>query len=67
MDERKGVKAAERQGLRVTGTLGVLDLGAERGFLDFSQAIYALGRTTFRRPEKLLNALLIKHEQRKGT
>lgn len=62
MDDRRGVRAAERQGLRVTGTLGVLDLAAERGLIDFAEAIGALERTTFRRPEKLLNALLAKHK-----
>jgi predicted nucleic acid-binding protein len=31
MDDRRGVKAAERKGLVVTGTLGVLDLAAQRG------------------------------------
>jgi predicted nucleic acid-binding protein len=63
MDERRGVRAAERQGLRVTGTLGVLDLAAECGLIDFAQAISALGRTTFRRPEGLLNALTAKHRR----
>jgi hypothetical protein len=31
IDDRAGVRAAKRRGLRVTGTLGVLDLAAERG------------------------------------
>jgi len=39
MDDRKGVSAAERRGLRVTGTLGVLDLAAERGLVDFGQRL----------------------------
>lgn len=63
MDDRKGVSAAERKGLRVTGTLGVLDIAAERGLVDFGQAIEKLERTTFRRPEALLDALLKKHAQ----
>jgi predicted nucleic acid-binding protein len=61
IDERGGVRAAQRQGLRVTGTLGVLDLAAERGLLDFAQAIRLLEGTTFRRPTALLEALLLKH------
>ena len=61
MDDRKGVRAAERKGLRVTGTLGVLDLAAERGLVDFAEAIKALETTTFRRPAALLQALLRKH------
>lgn len=63
MDERRGVRAAERRGLRVTGTLGVLDLAAERGLLDFGQAIQLLEATTFRRPTALLEALLLKHRE----
>lgn len=59
---RRGVRAAERQGLRVTGTLGVLDLAAERGLLDFAQAIQFLEATTFRRPMALLETLLLKHK-----
>ena len=55
MDDRKGVNAAERMGLRVTGTLGVLDLAAEHGLVDFGQAIQKLGRTSFHRPEALLD------------
>jgi predicted nucleic acid-binding protein len=31
VDDRKGVYVARQQGLRVTATLGVLDLAAERG------------------------------------
>jgi predicted nucleic acid-binding protein len=31
MDDRRRVIAAERQGLNVTGTLGVLDVAADHG------------------------------------
>jgi predicted nucleic acid-binding protein len=61
MDERDGVKIARKQGLRVTGTLGVLDLAAERGLVDFAEAVQQLQRTTFHRPEALLQTLLKKH------
>jgi predicted nucleic acid-binding protein len=61
MDDRKGVIAAERQGLNVTGTLGVLDLAAERRLIDFAQAVAALKLTTFRMPLALLGELLNKH------
>jgi predicted nucleic acid-binding protein len=61
IDDRRGIRAARQQGLRVTGTLGLLDLAAERGFIDFAQAIAELEQTTFRRPEALLEALLKKH------
>jgi len=52
---------AAQQGLRVTGTLGVLDLAAERGLVDFRAAIGKLELTSFRRPETVLRALLAKH------
>jgi predicted nucleic acid-binding protein len=61
MDDRKGVIAAERLGLNVTGTLGVLDFAAERGLVDFAQAVSALRLTTFRMPASLLGELLNKH------
>ena len=61
IDDRRGIRAAKQQGLRVTGTLGVLDLAAERGLVDFDHAIRMLETTSFRRPEALLQALLNKH------
>lgn len=66
MDDRKGVRAAEKRGLSVTGTLGVLDVAAERGLVDFSQAIQKLERTNFRRPEAVLADLLRKHAREGG-
>jgi len=62
MDDRRGVNAAERQGLNVTGTLGVLDSAAGHGLLDFAQAVSALKLTTFRMPLALLDELLKKRE-----
>jgi len=65
MDDRKGVRAAQRKGLRVTGTLGILDLAAQRGLADFAQAVDQLRQTSFRVPEALLDALLKKHKEKK--
>jgi len=62
IDERDGYRIARQKGLRVTGTLGLLDLAADRGLIDFAHAIHALERTTFRRPHALLNELLRKHQ-----
>ena len=61
MDDRAGVAAARRAGLLVTGTLGVLDLAAERGLINFESAIRKLEHTNFRRPKAVLSALLRKH------
>jgi len=67
IDERDGSRVAVRKGLRVTGTLGLLDLAAERGLIDFTTAVQALERTTFRRPGALLKELLAKHEGRRSS
>jgi predicted nucleic acid-binding protein len=64
MDDRKGVMVARGKGLRVTGTLGVLDLAAQRGLVNFAQAVKRLLGTTFRIPEALLDSLVEKHGQR---
>lgn len=64
MDDRQGVKAALRQGLRVTGTLGILDLAAQRGLADFARAVGQLRQTNFRAPQTLLDALLEKYKGR---
>ena len=61
IDERAGFRVARTRGLRVTGTLGVLDLAAERGMIVFAEVITALELTSFRRPADLLKVLLEKH------
>ena len=66
MDDRVGVAAARFKGLNVTGTLGVVDLAAERGLVKFEEAIKKLERTSFRRPGALLAALLKKHSRESG-
>ena len=66
MDDRKGVSAAQKKGLVVTGTLGILDLAAQRRLVSFSEAIDRLRRTTFRLPEAVLDTLLKEYEQEGG-
>lgn len=61
MDDRKGASAAQRKGLEVTGTLGILDLAAQGGLVDFAQAVERLRLTNFKRAETVLDALLRKH------
>ncbi len=63
MDERAGTRVALAKGIPVTGTLGILDLSAELGLLNFAQAIEALKQTNFWRPIKLLESLLRKHRE----
>ena len=61
MDDRKGVVVARGKGLRVTGTLGILDIAAQRGLINFTEAIARLRRTTFRIPEAVLDSLMKRH------
>jgi predicted nucleic acid-binding protein len=66
IDDRKGAAAALNKGFEVTGTLGVLDLAAERGLLDLVDAFYRLKRTNFRYRQGLFDVLLKKHGHRGG-
>jgi predicted nucleic acid-binding protein len=54
MDEKKGVRLARRQGLEVTGTLGVLMQAARRGLVDINAALNDLEATDFRCTPHLL-------------
>jgi predicted nucleic acid-binding protein len=57
MDDRRGVEAARRRGLRVTGTLGILELAARNGKADFDDCIARLRQTNFRIQEWVLEEL----------
>jgi predicted nucleic acid-binding protein len=61
MDDRRAVNVARNRGFQVTGTLGILDLAAERGLVDFERAIDRLDHSNFRRPQSLVDALRKKH------
>lgn len=47
IDEYRGRKAATERGLRVVGTVGVLELAAEMGFIDLKQAFERVKQTDF--------------------
>jgi predicted nucleic acid-binding protein len=66
IDERRGVKVARDQGLRVTGTLGLLEIAAQSGLVDFTEAARRLRLTTFRISETLLETMLRKHRRDGG-
>jgi predicted nucleic acid-binding protein len=66
IDDREAVTIARQLGLSVVGTLGVLELAAKKGLISFQDAISALGRTTFRAPERLIAELLERDKARKG-
>lgn len=58
MDDRRGVMAALREGLAVTGSLGLLARAAERGLLDLADAFDRLKRTNFRYRQATMDMLL---------
>jgi predicted nucleic acid-binding protein len=64
MDDQAGVTVARRRGLAATGTLGVLDIAARRGFVDLAEAFERLKATSFYYRQGLFDALLAQH--RKG-
>ena len=66
MDERRGVKVARGKGFRVTGTLGLLEMAAQQGLVDFAEAAERLRQTTFRSPEALLDVMLKRNSKKGG-
>jgi predicted nucleic acid-binding protein len=66
VDERDGNRIARSLGLATTGTLGVLELGAERGLVSLPHAIERLLRTNFRSSPKLLEDILARDNARRS-
>lgn len=66
IDDRKGAVAARNKGFTVAGTLGVLDLAAERGLMDLADALERLKHTNFRYRQELFDVLLKKHRDEGG-
>jgi predicted nucleic acid-binding protein len=58
MDEKLGRREAQRLGLQVIGTLGILQEAHERGLLDIRGAIQRLQETTFQIAPSLLRSAL---------
>jgi predicted nucleic acid-binding protein len=58
MDDWEGCREAERRILRVTGTLGVLERAAERGWLDLPAVLARLQTTNCYLPMTLVRDLL---------
>jgi uncharacterized protein len=64
MDDRKGRAEAVRCGLRVAGTIGLLEAAAVRGLVDFVSSIERLRQTNARLDEELIQAALNRHPSR---
>jgi len=65
MDEGKGRREALRRNLRITGTLGVLNDAASRGWVDLPSAFERLRQTTFRASPSLLQSFLDRDRERR--
>ena len=66
MDEGSGRREASRRNLRITGTLGVLNDAASRGWVDLPSAFQRLRQTTFRASPSLLQSFLDRDAERKS-
>jgi len=47
VDEKAARREATSRGLATSGTLGILDRAAEKGLVDFAQALHRLKQTSF--------------------
>ncbi|HUI41209.1 MAG TPA: DUF3368 domain-containing protein [Terriglobia bacterium] len=65
IDEGRGRREATRRNLRITGTLGVLNDAASRGWVDLPSALERLRQTTFRASPVLLRSFLDRDEERR--
>lgn len=65
MDDLKGRHAAVRYGLLVTGTVGVLEAAATRGFIDLPQAVAKLRQTNARLDHEIVESALARDRQRR--
>ncbi|OLD61163.1 MAG: DUF3368 domain-containing protein [Acidobacteria bacterium 13_1_40CM_2_60_7] len=65
MDDRAARRVAAQRNLIVIGTLGVLVEAAERGVIDFSDAISHLQQTSFYVSPEVLNPLLQRYSKKR--
>lgn len=65
IDERAGRAAAQQMHIPITGTIGVLELAADAGLLDLSDAFARMKRTDFWISHRLLDERLRRRENQK--
>jgi predicted nucleic acid-binding protein len=63
MDDQAGRQEAVRRGLRVAGTLSVLDEGEQAGLVNFEVAVAGLQRTSFRVSQAVLAEIRAKRSR----
>ena len=66
IDERDGRRSALALGLRIRGTLGILEEASERRLLNLTEALDALRQTTFRAEPALYDAALQRDRARRS-
>ena len=65
MDDLDGRTAAKRLGLMSIGTIGLLEMAAEKGFLHLATAFDSLRKTSFFASDELFKAALERERVRK--
>ena len=65
IDERRGRAAATMRGIKIIGTIGILDAAAEKHLLDLPTALSKLRQTSFRVSETLANYVLRQDAERR--
>src|ERR1700730_11192362 len=63
IDEQAGRQEAIRRGMRVAGTLSVLDEAEQAGFVSFDQAVAQLRKTTFRVSQAVISEIMQKRSR----
>ncbi len=66
VDDLKARNTARAHGLRVTGTLGILELASAQGFIQLEPVLRRLRRTTARISETLFEQTLLRDRERKA-
>jgi predicted nucleic acid-binding protein len=64
MDERKGRRVAQEQGLAVAGTVTLLELSAQRGLISLPEAMEKLAATSFHISDRVLADALARDRER---
>ena len=66
IDDRKARQAAIERGLRVAGTLNILELASIKNLVELTETFDKLQQTNFRVSQELLNEALEREKQRKA-
>jgi predicted nucleic acid-binding protein len=61
LDDKAARRVAKERGLRVAGTLGILELASSRGLVNLPSAVAALERTSYRIRTDVVREILEKH------